>query len=253
MKRFSLELFSLLTVVFLLNVFHFQPSYAQQFAPSRLDLWECPGDPVNIFAEDMIMLDLNGDGQMDFIRAVGDSLIIMRGLPGLQFATPLFVQNSLIYGMARDIAAGDLNGNGHTDFLVALDGYPDFTVYYGDGSGGISAIDTLHLGLTPQFIELAEMNGDQQPDLLVIRNDDELFCYTGQGSGQFSFSDSVSFSGFFVYIDLKVGDFNEDGNPDLILGGLQPSQPDSLIIVFGDGTGGFGQVKRAEVVLKKGG
>lgn len=247
MKRFSLELFSLLTFVFLLNVFYFQPSYAQQFAPSRLDLWECPGDPVNIFAEDMMMLDLNGDGQMDFIRAVGDSLIIMRGLPGLQFATPLFVQNSLIYGTARDIAAGDLSGDGHTDFLVALDGYPDFTVYYGDGSGGISAIDTLHLGLTPQFIELAEMNGDQQPDLLVIRNDDELFCYTGQGSGQFSFSDSVSFSGFFVYMDLKVGDFNEDGNPDLILGGLQPSQPDSLIIVFGDGSGGFGQMKRVEV------
>ena len=240
MNGLKFRFFYLFIVTYFLSNLFFSHSFAQQFAPSRIDLWQCPGDPTYFFTEDMILQDLDGDGNLDLFRANADSLIIMMGQSGMAFSDPQVIHNSSVSGNARDLDSADLNGDGFADFLVALDGFPDFAIYYGNGAGGISQMDTLYLGIQPQFIELADMNSDSNPDMLLVRNDNELWCYLGQGGKQFTPAGHLTLkSGITFLSDIRIGDFNEDNSPDVAAGVLTLAGADSILLIFGDGNGGF--------------
>lgn len=238
MKNFTKYFLALCLILFVLKM-----GKAQQFAPSRLDLWQCPGDPTNVWTEDMLYLDINNDNHLDIVRAVGDSLIIMEGEPGLNFSNPRIIENPKIYGSASDIDTADFNGDGFIDFFVSLSSFPDFTIYYGDGNGGIQEIDTLYFGIIPKYIEIEDLNNDQQPDLIAIGGENSVYIYIGEGGKNFTFADSISIKSSLVATDIGTGDFNEDGIKDITFGTLNYTGTDSLYLLLMENDGTIGEKK----------
>jgi hypothetical protein len=64
-------------------------------------------------------VDVDGDGDLDIATASADRrghVAVVRNLGGRRFATPLIRSTT---GKARDVAAGDLNGDSRVDLVVA--------------------------------------------------------------------------------------------------------------------------------------
>lgn len=190
--------------------------------------------------------DLNGDSLPDLLVAYENSAL----KPGLalylnrgQAGQPLWVLEDSLY-LRLDtlpvrnpkIATGDLDGDGRLDLLL---GHSDSTLMHfrntgNIGSGGAALPQFQRLSYDYQGLragieqapELGDLNGDGRPELLVGMRNGRVACFVDQGStGQpswFKISDTLgginvseSISGWST---PRVGDFNRDGLPDLLVG-----------------------------------
>jgi len=70
------------------------------------------------------------------------------------------------------IAAGDINGDGATDLVVANRGDNSVTVLLATGPQSFSASNSLATGHGPAAVALGDTNGDGKPDLVVAEADD---------------------------------------------------------------------------------
>jgi hypothetical protein len=97
----------------------------------------------------------------------------------------------------------------------------------------------LHVGKSPNSIEVADFNGDGSPDLAIAGDDDSsVIILLNNGKGEFS---PASGSPFFANQhpnDIAIADFNKDGNPDLAIANTEIAE---LTLLLGNGKGGFTQ------------
>jgi hypothetical protein len=139
--------------------------------------------------------------------------------------------------------AADLNGDGLTDVLAA-DNSGNLLSALGRGDGTFSSPNTI-AGTLLGSLTTGDFNGDSKVDVVGIspgNQDSTLFFYAGNGNGTFQ----PSLPG----VDLKVagaqvavaGDFNGDGNLDVVLPYSVPfpSEGSGLIFLAGKGNGTFG-------------
>jgi len=115
------------------------------------------------------------------------------------------------------VAAGDVDGNGTIDLVVATQN--GVLILRGDGHGGFMADAsplTSTVNTNPQAVEVADVNGDQQPDIVV-----------GNGSGQImvlygpSFQNVTSMSAVGPVTFMLVEDLNKDSFADIAAGSSQ--------------------------------
>jgi hypothetical protein len=85
----------------------------------------------------------------------------------------------------RDFAVADLDGDGRADLVVADQGANQLLVLHGNGDGGFAPGEHLATVRAPRRLVIADVNGDRQPDVLVI-GDDGLAVHLGEGSGRFA-------------------------------------------------------------------
>jgi hypothetical protein len=114
-----------------------------------------------------------------------------------------------------DVAVGDVNGDQIPDLAVANDGANTLYVYLGSGDGSFglpTVLETLEpsAGLYgPSSALIADLDGDERPDLATTTN--ALWVFPGNGDGTF---DAPQF-----YASMRnpvaAGDFNLDGRLDL--------------------------------------
>ena len=84
------------------------------------------------------------------------------------------------------IAAGDLNGDGHTDLVVANSGTDDVSVLLGRGDGTFEPEWPYRVGSGPSAVVIADFNGDGRPDLAVANTGGETVSILfGRGDGTF--------------------------------------------------------------------
>jgi hypothetical protein len=174
------------------------------------------------------ILDLavaNRCGQDPTCTSAGSvSLLMGDGVGGF---TP-FASSPLTVGYSPTaVAVGDFNGDGIPDLAVVNQCGSDPTcaspgtvmMMKGDGAGNFNAFanSPVTVGGAPDAVSVGDFNGDGNLDLAVANfSDSTLSILKGDGAGNFSPATTAPVSVGVNPRSIAVGDFNGDGNPDLV-------------------------------------
>ncbi len=184
----------------------------------------------------MVAADFNGDGKMD--------LAVVGGLVGSGEVTIFlgkgdgtFTSMGTSYGYSSSfnvIAAGDFNGDGVPDLVVANYFAPSgATVLLGKGDGTFTALPTqIPVNTFVDSIAVGDFNSDGVTDL-AFGYSGGVGVFLGNGDGSFKQATGSPFAG--AGLSLVAGDFNQDGKLDLAGLDTYNDQID-LLIGAGDGT-----------------
>lgn len=134
---------------------------------------------------------------------------------------------------AEDLAAGDLDGDGHTDVVVADAGADDLTVRHGTGEGGFAAADPIPTVRGARRVRITDFEGDGRGDLLVLGRQG-IGIHRSMGGGEFR-PPVMELPGVSL-ADADAADLDGDGFMDLAA--LDRFRA-TLRILRGDATGGF--------------
>ncbi|HEX6186862.1 MAG TPA: VCBS repeat-containing protein [Pyrinomonadaceae bacterium] len=200
-----------------------------------------------ILPKSLAVADFNTDGKLDlaFLHGSdfsGKPIGILRGngdgtfLPVISFVA--------LVSLPTWLTAGDLNNDGRPDLCI-LAGDRLYTlinngINFTTGSG-FSVTQNIQVGVGnfSTHIRVADLNGDGKADMLVPVTEllhQRLWIGFGDGNGGITSSTTISFASIQ---SVDVGDFNQDGKPDLaVTGGFAIGQG-GVLIFMGDGNGGF--------------
>jgi hypothetical protein len=218
-------------------------------------------DSGGFATESAVIADVNRDGKPDLIVAIQNDPFgahLTNGLVGVvlgngdgTFGTPVIYDSG--GNDAVSVAVADLNGDGAPDIVVGnscvwLSSGCSFTtagVLLGGGDGTFAPAVPVNLGgSSSQQIAIADVNGDDKPDLLAIVAapfNGAVAILLGNGDGTFQAPTLVLLGGMVMY-SLAVGDVNGDGRPDVVASGAGGSGGPSrgiARVLLGNGDGTF--------------
>jgi hypothetical protein len=180
--------------------------------------WGIVGGPV-----DLVVADFNRDGKLDIITANnGSTVSYFQGngdgtfQPGVSTQTDHYMLG---------LTAADLRGNGILDLVTAGDnGW--VSILRGNGNGTFQLAQRIGFSGSTSVVA-ADFRGIGKPDIAVVNEEHEYWGDTitlllNDGSGGFSETRTQTYplsSGPGSHAQyLAVGDFNNDGRPDLAFG-----------------------------------
>jgi hypothetical protein len=185
--------------------------------------------------------DFNGDGHLDLAVANQDgfvSVLLGDGRGNFQNAVNFAAGPSPL-----SIAAGDFNGDHVMDLAVAnfveKATTGQVTVLIGNGDGTFRPPVQYGAGVVPQAIAVGDINGDGRPDL-VVANDGygnipgKVGVLLGLGDG--TFGPVKEYGAGVNPFSIALGDFNGDGNPDVV---VTDETQLRVEVLLNDGQGGF--------------
>jgi hypothetical protein len=196
-----------------------------------------------------LVADFNGDGAADVI--VPDDAFSLAFLAGygdgtFHAAVDYYTPGVTGYEYGIQIATGDFNGDGNTDFVIS-NSYQNgvgVTVFLSRGDGSLQpGVNYPGVTGTPlEFVTAADLNGDGILDLAATNYiDGTVQIFTGVGDGTFltgnTYPTNASGSNTF---GIAAGDFNGDGSPDLAVVNINwSSQTQDVGVLLNDTTGDF--------------
>ena len=132
-------------------------------------------------------------------------------------------------------AMGYFNDDSYIDVIA-----PHRYIYYGNGTGGFSSIDTLPIYF--QTVYVSDFSNDGVDDFIAIDSKGNSYIYLNDKNGNFVKSAEFNLGGLTLgaSIDNPFADFNRDGNADFAFITPQKSQPfpSKITVGYGDGNGG---------------
>jgi hypothetical protein len=139
------------------------------------------------------------------------------------------------------VEVADFNHDGKPDMAVANEKDNNVSILLGDGKGGFTEAkgSPFPCGNFPNDIAIADLNKDGNLDLALANHEAKyVTVLLGNGHGQFLVAPN---SPFHVPVKphthgIATGDFNGDGNLDLV---TDSWGTDQIVILYGDGKGNF--------------
>jgi|SRR5882724_1037619 len=240
-----------------------------------------PGSPIAVAGGpgDVLVGDMNNDGNPDLVVACGESRTIVvligngnrnnavrngasKNGDGLFRVTPASTLS--VAESPGDMVLGDVNSDGNLDFaFVSHDSY-DVTLLLGDGKGALSLAKNspivMKQGQHPHThgLGIGDLNGDGKLDLATVNNsDNDVSVAFGDGRGNFTIAPSSPFPVGPSPYPITLGDVNNDGRLDIVAtttatGPLRRQQlpfSRALTLLLNDGRGGF---RKTELPLRTG-
>jgi hypothetical protein len=197
--------------------------------------------------------DFDSDGKQD--TAAGGpsgqltSFSIMLNTGAGVFAAPRAVgTNASSFGSsATDVAVDDFNGDGLPDMAVSHSGQAGvnaiIAILLNDANGGFTPMPPISFfpGSSFRRVVTADFNEDGKADVAVAGTISIPFQHVVSvsfGNGNGTFGTPLNISGFFGQnpYDFAVGEFNNDGNLDIV---VVSGTSQNYSILFGNGSGGF--------------
>jgi flagellin-like hook-associated protein FlgL len=185
--------------------------------------------------------DFNNDGYDDILDSNVDTssihVLLSNGNGTFKQSAALSAGSSVGEG-----AIGDFNSDGNLDFLVSGgDSSTSFMVCLGNGNGTFKATATYDVGGTGNsYTELADFNNDGRLDVVTgSESSNATAVLFGNADGSFGNRRLLTLPEAIVHVRAWAGDFNGDGNMDIVgFDSFTPSSP-GLYVMLGNGNGTF--------------
>ena len=225
--------------------------------------------PSGVHPREALLADFNGDGMKDlFIADHGhdappfpgwSNQLLLWTSEGYTDASDRLPDDAT--GFSHNAAVGDVDGDGDIDILVANNGgefIPGPYFLLNDGAANFTPNtsrlpDALETGRyrAPYAAGIADLDADGHQDLIIGAKGGmagESFIYWGEAGGEFRDDRATALPtpGFFVafgdgqVISTATHDFNDDGLPDVLLGG------------YDDGTVGHDPKRGVQMLINSG-
>jgi hypothetical protein len=184
----------------------------------------------------MVAGDFNNDGRLDLATASNGPNNDVSVVLGLGDGTFGPVTHFPVGIGPVDIVAGDFDGDGRIDLATSNNGSNDLSVLLGNGDGTFRTQVRYAAGGFPDGLSAADLNGDGRLDLVTSNQlgaHSQVSVLLGNGDG--TFGAATTFAVGFTPRYMAVGDFNDDGRPDLAVANSDSSDV-SVLLGKGDGT-----------------
>jgi VCBS repeat protein/IPT/TIG domain-containing protein/FG-GAP repeat protein len=195
----------------------------------------------------VIAADFNNDGRSDVaLSTISGQATVAAGVAIYlsnsdgTLATPRYIEAT----GARQIVAGEFNGDGKLDLALVNDLQDDVAILLGAGDGNFTHATPFEYvsgaGLKPTAVAAADVNRDGKIDLVVANsltgNDAGSVVSIFSGNGNGTFASPVHYALGGAPASVGIADFNGDGISDLAV-----SKPTSyqIAILIGRGDGTF--------------
>ncbi len=184
--------------------------------------------PTGFNPYNVILRDLDGDGKTDMALSVNgaNKLAVFRNT-----STP----NNISFDPRSDIntgpgpfwvTAGDLDLDGKTDLVVTNNQGTTLSVYRNISTFSVILFSPkvdFFTGVFPQHVVIGDLDGDGKPEIALAGNDgfaSLASIYKNNSTvGNISFANKVDYVTTGSAYDIKLGDVNADGKPDVITTG----------------------------------
>ena len=211
------------------------------------------------------LADIESDGDVDIIMVCspmstssgawsGQNLIYINdGSAG--FGTTVNFGSGNEYSI--DVDAGDLDGDGDIDFVVANGAVSDIAndIYLNDGSGNFTRRGFLYVsGSTTEVadnswaVRLADVDNDGDLDVFTGNfgfGPVQSYFYLNDGDANFYYTSRVNLGAAAIAVSMATGDFDGNGYVDVVVGHLgqpsgSPSTYNRVSVYFNNGSGSYG-------------
>ncbi len=184
--------------------------------------------------------DVDRDGRLDLIAlahgASGASISVLRQAGGLPVQTP-------VGGFVTDLQLADVNRDGKIDVIVSHFDPSTIDVFLGDGTGHFAPSASIELPFGTESFAVADLNHDGRPDI-ATETGGRAFVALQTASGWAAPVEYSTSPPFDTPSGLLIGDFNNDGHPDLLsVGGA---------LLPGIGDGRFGPMEPFSMLVPGG-
>jgi FG-GAP-like repeat/PASTA domain len=180
---------------------------------------------------DLAARDLNADGKTDLVTANNTGISVL-----LNRVNGTFGARTDFPGGGDSLAIVELNGDAYPD--IVLTSGVAVSVFLNRGDGSYEARQDYPIG--GDYIhapEVADLNGDNRPDIVTTNTDKSLSVRLNDGNGGFGARRDYRTGG--AYDAVASRDLNGDGYPDLITytsGDVSETYDASVFLNRGDGS-----------------
>jgi len=185
--------------------------------------------------------DFNRDGIIDLVTAnfLSSNISLLLGNRNGQFTNAGTFSTETGLG-PRSIVAQDFNLDGNMDIATANFNSNNVAVFLGTGQGSFTMATNFAIGdeaVGPIFIAKVDFNRDGKMDLATTNfSSENISILFNDGLGNFNSVNKIDLADAVGPRGLAIGDFNQDGNPDLATANFNTN---NISILLGDGSFGI--------------